>query len=74
MHIETLEKAIQRDPFIPFEVQTAAGQIYRAHHHDQVWLTPRRRVLVMAEMDTDAVELISVSHISAIKTLMPDSD
>ncbi len=29
MNVETLEKAINRSPFAPLQVQTAAGQVYQ---------------------------------------------
>lgn len=57
-------------PFVPFKVHVAAEQkSYDVPHPDFALLTQRRRVLVVAFQDKDAVHLISVPLITKIETL-----
>ncbi len=67
MNIVNLEEAVKRLPFVPFEVVTSSGRAYKVDHSEQVWLTPRRTTMVVAEMETDGVHIIDVSHISSLE-------
>ena len=71
MNAESIRKILKSIPFEPFEVRMSSGEVHRVSHPEFAMVTPGR--LVIANPDDDTVAILSLFHITEIRTAQPAS-
>jgi len=64
MKLNTLEEALHRAPFLPFDVHVD-GKVIRVEHTDQVLFTPDRQTVVIAPNDNH-IHIVGVERIQYV--------
>jgi len=69
MNAEAIREVLNRRPFEPFEVVMSSGERHVVKHPEFLILLPSR--MVIADPVTDRVALLSLVHITELRTIQP---